>query len=280
MTNEELAELIQKTDSKTAKAELWENNKGIIYRLARSYYNPNRPYTLEDLVQQGYFALLYAVKSYDNAKGYKFTTYLKFSFKLAIRKIVNVESYISLGTPLKYDGEEKESSIADTIPDNSTLEELERALNLTAERQAIYNALERLRERERNIILDYYFNACTLSQIASKCNVCAQRISELHRRALRTLSKDPELMELYQDTIQDKQLKSLSKSAERPDRVESRHAIEVMERKQKRKEREIDFLNTLRAFVESAPEDIPERVKYIEYLEQHKKYLQMLEYID
>lgn len=86
-------------------------------------------------------------------------------------------------------------------------------------------------------------------------------------------------MELYADTIQNRQLKSLSKSAERPDRVESRHALEEIERKQKRKEREIDFINTLRAFVESIPEDNPDRLKYMEYLEQHKKYLQMLECI-
>ena len=40
MTNEELVELIQRTDSKSAKAELWEHNKGMIYRLARSYIQP------------------------------------------------------------------------------------------------------------------------------------------------------------------------------------------------------------------------------------------------
>ena len=86
-------------------------------------------------------------------------------------------------------------------------------------------------------------------------------------------------MELYADTIQNSKLKSLHKTAERPDSVESRHALEVMEHKQKRKEREIDFLNTLRAFIEGIPEDNPDRLKYMEYLEQHKKYLQMLEYI-
>lgn len=277
MTNEELAELIQKTDSKTAKAELWEQNKGIIYRLACSYYRPTSPHTLEDLVQQGYFALLYAVKSYDKAKGYKFTTYLKFSFKLAIRNIVNAEIYISLDAPLRYDGEEKESSIADTIPDNSTLEELERALNLTAEQQAINNALGRLEPLQRDIITSIYFHGETLTSIATRLSRSIEAIRQRHKRILKELRKDPELMELYQDTIKDKQLKSLSKSAERPDRVESRHALEEIERKQKRKEREIDFLNTLRAFVESAPEDSPDRLKYMEYLEQHERAIQLLE---
>ena len=276
MTNEELAELIQKTDSKTAKAEIWGQNKGIIYRLARSYYRPNSPHTLEDLVQQGYFALLQAVKSYKREKGYKFTSYLHFSFQCAIRGL-DMNTYISLDTPIGRDGEEKESTLVELIPDNSTLEELETALNLTAERQAIYNALGRLEPLQRDIIISIYFHGETLTSISRRLSRSIEAIRQRHQRILKELSKDPELMELYQDTIKDKQLKSLSKSAERPDRVESRHALEEIERKQKRKEREIDFLNTLRAFVESIPEDSPERLKYMEYLEQHERAMQLLE---
>lgn len=275
MTNEELVEIIKKTDSKTAKAELWENNKGILYRLARSYYRPTSPHTLEDLVQQGYFALLQAVKSYDKEKGYKFTSYLPFSFQCAIRGL-DMSTYISLDTPIS---EENENTLADTIPDNSALEELENALNLTAERQAIYNALERLEPLQRGIITSIYFHGETLTSISKRLSRSIEAIRQRHQRILKELSKDTDLMELYADTIKDKQLKSLSKSAERPDRVESRHAIEVMERKQKRKEREIDFLNTLRAFVEGIPEDNPDRLKYMEYLEQHEKAVQMLEYM-
>lgn len=276
MTNEELAELIKKTDSKTAKAELWENNKGMIYRLARSYYSPNRPYTIEDLVQQGYFALLYAVKSYNKEKGYRFTSYLPFSFQCAIRGL-DMATYISLDTPIVRDGEEKETTLADTIPDNSTLEELENALNLTSERQAIYNALSRLEPLQRDIITSIYFRCETLTSISKRLSRSIEAIRQRHKRTLKDLSRDTELMELYQDTIQNRQLKSLHKSAEHPDRVESRHAIEVMERKQKRKEREIDFINTLRAFAESIPEHSPERLRYMEYLEEHEKALQLLE---
>lgn len=275
MTNEELAELIQKTDSKTAKAELWENNKGILYRLARSYYRPNSPHTLEDLVQQGYFALLKAVKSYKREKGYKFTSYLHFSFQCAIRGL-DMDTFISLDTPIS---EENETTIAETIPDNSTLEDIETALNLTAERQAIYNALERLEPLQRDIIISIYFHGETLTSIATRLSRSIEAIRQRHQRILKDLSKDTELMELYADVIQDKQLKSLHKTAERPDRVESRHAIEVIERKQKRKEREIDFLNTLRAFIEGIPEDNPDRLKYMEYLEREEKALRVLECI-
>ena len=274
MTNEELVELIQRTDSKSAKAELWEHNKGMIYRLARSYYCPNSSQTLEDLIQYGYFALLKAVKSYRREKGYKFTSYLKYSFQCVMRG-VDTSSYISLDITMSNDGE-KERTIADTIPDNSALEELEHAINITADRQAIYNALERLPQRHMEIILAYYFKGHTLKQIASSMGVTYQRVSVLQREAISKLRKDPELIEVYQDTIQNRQLKSLRKSAERPENIESRQALAMMEHRQRCNERETDFINTLEALIGTIPEDSPKRIEYMAYLEQYKRSLLVL----
>lgn len=276
MTNEELAELIQRTDSKSAKTILWEHNKGMIYRLARSYYRPNMPYTLEDLIQYGYFALLKAVKSYKREKGYKFTSYLPYSFQCVMRD-VDTSSYISLDVAISNDNDgEKERTIADTIPDNSALEELEHAINITADRQAIYNALERLPQRHMEIILAYYFKGHTLKQIASSMGVTYQRVSVLQREAISKLRKDPELIEVYQDTIQNRQLKSLRKSAERPENIESRQALAMMEHRQRCNERETDFINTLEALIGTIPEDSPKRIEYMAYLEQYKRSLLVL----
>lgn len=274
MTNEELAELIQRTDSKSAKAELWEHNKGMIYRLARSYYRPNMPYTLEDLIQYGYFALLKAVKSYKREKGYKFTSYLKYSFQCVMRG-VDTSSYISLDIATSNDGE-KERTIADTIPDNSALEELEHAINITADRQAIYNALERLEPLQRDIVVSIYFHGETLTSIATRLSRSIEAIRQRHRRALKDLRKDPELIEVYQDTIQNRQLKSLRRSAERPENIESRQALSMMEHRQRRNERETNFINTLEAFIESI-EDPSQRMEYITRLEEYKRNMKILE---
>lgn len=274
MTNEELAELIQKTDSKSAKAELWEHNKGMIYRLARSYYRPNGSQTLEDLIQYGYFALLRAVKSYKREKGYKFTSYLKYSFQCVMRD-VDTSSYISLDVAISNDGE-KERTIADTIPDNSALEELEHAINITADRQAIYNALERLEPLQRDIVVSKYFHGETLTSIATRLSRSIEAIRQRHRRALKDLRKDPELIEVYQDTIQNRQLKNLMKSAERPENIESRQALAMMEHRQRRNERETDFINTLEALIGTIPEDSPKRIEYMAYLEQYKRSLLVL----
>lgn len=276
MTNEELAELIQRTDSKSAKAILWEHNKGMIYRLARSYYRPNSSQTLEDLIQYGYFALLRAVKSYKREKGYKFTSYLKYSFQCVMRD-VDTSSYISLDVAISNDNDgEKERTIADTIPDNSALEELEHAINITADRQAIYNALERLEPLQRDIVVSIYFHGETLTSIATRLSRSIEAIRQRHRRALKDLRKDPELIEVYQDTIQNRQLKSLMKSAERPENIESRQALAMMEHRQRRNERETDFINTLEALIGTIPEDSSKRVEYMAYLEQYKRSLLVL----
>lgn len=276
MTNEELAELIQRTDSKSAKTILWEHNKGMIYRLARSYYRPNMPYTLEDLVQYGYFALLKAVKSYKREKGYKFTSYLKYSFQCVMRD-VDTSSYISLDVAISNDNDgEKKRTIADTIPDNSALEELEHVINITADRQAIYNALERLEPLQRDIVVSIYFHGETLTSIATRLSRSIEAIRQRHRRALKDLRKDPELIEVYQDTIQNRQLKSLRKSAERPENIESRQALAMMEHRQRRNERETDFINTLEALIGTIPEDSPKRIEYMAYLEQYKRSLLVL----
>lgn len=274
MTNEELAELIQRTDSKSAKAELWEHNKGMIYRLARSYYCPNSSQTLEDLIQYGYFALLKAVKSYRREKGYKFTSYLKYSFQCVMRG-VDTSSYISLDITMSNDGE-KERTIADTIPDNSAIDELEHAINITADRQAIYNALERLEPLQRDIVVSIYFHGETLTSIATRLSRSIEAIRQRHRRALKDLRKDPELIEVYQDTIENRQLKSLRKSAERPENIESRQALAMMEHRQRRNERETDFINTLEALIGTIPKDSPKRVEYMAYLEQYKRSLLVL----
>ena len=148
-----------------------------------------------------------------------------------------MDTFISLDVPIGCDDEEKEISLVDTLVDNSSIEEINTALNLTADQQAIYNALGRIPERERDIIVDVYFHDETLTNISRKLSVSMQRGSQLHNKALRRLRNDPELIELYADTIQNRQLKSLIRSADRPDNVESRQALSVMERKQNAKYR-------------------------------------------
>lgn len=234
MTNEELAELIQRTDSKEAKAILWEQNRGLICRFAKAYFKRygSVAYTVEDLIQQGYFALLYAVKSYKRDRGYLFTSYLKYAYKNSIRGLVDTDTHLSLDVSTAgTGGDEKEVALIDTIPDDTALDELEQAINLTADQQAVYTALSRLPTPQRSLIVDLYYRDETLTSIAKREARTVEAIRSRRERAFERLRKDRDLVALYKDMSQSETLQSLYRVAERPDRVASRRTLQSILRR-------------------------------------------------
>lgn len=74
-TNEELAELFQKTQAEECLVELMQKNKGIIYTIASSYKISG--YDLDDLMAVGFEALWKTANHYDPSRGYAFTSCLK-----------------------------------------------------------------------------------------------------------------------------------------------------------------------------------------------------------
>lgn len=72
MTNEKLVALIKQGDNGFFE-QLYKQNYGIIYNYARKF---SAYAEFEDLIQEGYIALVNAVNAFDGAQGYKFITYL------------------------------------------------------------------------------------------------------------------------------------------------------------------------------------------------------------
>lgn len=93
MTNEELAVKAQEGD-KEALLHLWENMKRFIFMLVRERYRkfPDRcaavGVSIDDLQQECYFAFLYAVKSFDPDKGFKFISYIDLPVRTAINRLL------------------------------------------------------------------------------------------------------------------------------------------------------------------------------------------------
>lgn len=73
-TNEELAVQAQAGD-KAAISQLWNQTRGIIFMILARYYNRNPDQfarcgvTMDDLEQEGFFAVLEAVEAFNPAKG-------------------------------------------------------------------------------------------------------------------------------------------------------------------------------------------------------------------
>lgn len=74
MTNEEIIRELQRNGaSERLMSELYNQNRGIIYKAAKKF---QQSADIEDLMQEAYIALDRAVKCYDLESGYKFNTYL------------------------------------------------------------------------------------------------------------------------------------------------------------------------------------------------------------
>ena len=94
MTNERLAELIQGGDIKLLPS-LWENVRLLIFKKCAGYWRfysetlERHGYSLDDLRQESYNALIFAVKQYKSDREYKFTSYLDYALKNVIRGLTS-----------------------------------------------------------------------------------------------------------------------------------------------------------------------------------------------
>lgn len=96
-TNEELAVQAQAGD-KGAISQLWNQTRGIIFMILARYYNRNPErftrcgVTMDDLEQEGFFAVLEAVEAFNSAKGWKFTSWLNYPLQNHVNAILGTRN--------------------------------------------------------------------------------------------------------------------------------------------------------------------------------------------
>ena len=186
MTNEELCIAI-KQGNKQYISVLWDNIYHFICMRANSFYNKNSSLcicagvTIDDLSQEGYFAMLYAIKAYDENKGYKFITYMGYPLQTRFITIIGYRTSKSQNEPLncsasldKPIGEtEEDGTLNDIIEDETSenpfisVEDKEYRERL---RKDINTVLNRLTEKERDVIIKHYFDNMTYKQIMDCTN--------------------------------------------------------------------------------------------------------------
>ena len=96
-TNEELA-IQAKAGDKDAVSQLWNQTRGIVFLKLARYYNRNPDrfarcgVTMDDLEQEGFFAVLEAVEAFNPAKGWKFTSWLNYPLQNHVNAILGTRS--------------------------------------------------------------------------------------------------------------------------------------------------------------------------------------------
>ena len=228
-TNAALAALAAAGNS-FALGQLWEVNKGFVRRQLWQWYEKNKPVadsaglSFDDLVQEGYFAVDYAAKHYNEEQG-SFTTYLSYALLKQIRTATCGEHTRGVTTddgrrvavsanPLNEcssldvrldEADEGSSTKGETIEDPAATQAFQTAEdNLYTEE--LHNALEdvmtkHLTEREAHVLRRRYYDGQTLRAIGEELGVHFERIRQIERRACQKLSGLSAIQRWHDDVI-------------------------------------------------------------------------------
>lgn len=220
MTNEALCLAIKQGEIQYIN-DLWSGIYKLIYRRANSFYNKcsaaciRSGVTVDDLVQEGYFAMLYAIKAYDKNKEYMFTTYLNYPLQTRFVSLIGYRTSRTQNEPLnrsasldKPIGEaEDDGTLSDIVEDKNAIEPFNRVEDneyLERLKEDITVVLDRLTEQERDTIIKRYFDNMSYKQICDCTSINSlSYVREILNKALRKMRNPATGRELkkYHDDI-------------------------------------------------------------------------------
>lgn len=154
----------------------------------------------EEMLQDGYVALIKAVESFDNSLGYQFSSYAIKCILSLTRDRLDYNKDVSLNTPIN-EGAETEIEIIDTIKDNSIDIEKE-AINQKFFSEIRKELASSLSEIEFSIVKGYYgINEKEKSskELAESLNLSEQQVKNIKFNALQKIRKTKYFKMLYLD---------------------------------------------------------------------------------
>ena len=195
LSAEEEQELLKqvKLGDEQARKTLIESNLRLVTKIARQYRRPK--IELLDLIQEGNIGLIEAVDKFDAEMGYRFSTYAVWSIRKAIQEFLGEENTIeSLDSIIEDEGEEV--FLSDMIKDAETIlggpscEIIDAQLEQIEEQQRIFERLDTIPEREREVLMMLYGfkgKAMSLQDIADQLGMSHERVRCIKNTALERL---------------------------------------------------------------------------------------------
>ena len=178
----------------TARQCLIEHNLRLVVYIARRFENTG--VNLEDLVSIVTIGLIKAVGTFRADKKIKLATYasrcIENEILMYIRKLTAQKSEISLDEPINTDWDGNELLLSDILgTDGDTVM---RPMEESVERQLLREALLRLPQRERDIlVLRYGLGGCqekTQKEVADLLGISQSYISRLEKRIMLRLRRE------------------------------------------------------------------------------------------
>lgn len=177
-----------------AKNMLIEHNLRLVVYISRRFENTG--VGLEDLISIGTIGLIKAVSTFKLDKNIKLATYasrcIENEILMHLRKISNMKTEVSFDEPLNTDWDGNELLLSDVLGTED--DEVYRPLEEDTEKQILMEAVERLGEREKNIILLRFGlkgqEEYTQKEVAEMMGISQSYISRLEKRIILRLRRD------------------------------------------------------------------------------------------
>lgn len=196
LTREEEEILIQKLPKGdgVARSLLIERNLRLVVYIARKFENTG--VHIEDLVSIGTIGLIKAVNTFDPEKKIKLATYasrcIENEILMFLRRNNKLKSEVSFDEPLNVDWDGNELLLSDVLGTES--DTITRNLEEEVDRELLYDALQKLSEREKRI-MELRFGLgrgkeMTQKDVADLLGISQSYISRLEKRILRRLQKE------------------------------------------------------------------------------------------
>lgn len=177
-----------------SKSLLIEHNLRLVVYIARRFENTG--INIEDLISIGTIGLIKAVGTYQPAKNIKLATYasrcIENEILMHLRKTASLKSEVPFDEPLSTDWNGNELLLSDILGTESDL--VMRPMEEDADRQLLADALEKLTQREREIITLRFGlggrREHTQKEVADRMGISQSYISRLEKRIIGRLKRE------------------------------------------------------------------------------------------
>ena len=179
-----------------AKEELIEHNLRLVVYIAKKFENTG--INVEDLFSIGAIGLIKAVQTYNFDKKIKLATYasrcIENEILMQLRKTNKLKNEISLDEPLNLDSDGNELLLEDILFTEG--ESVSKDIDKSCEKQIIWNILDKLNAREREIMILRFglgeSEEKTQKEVADLMGISQSYISRIEKKILGKMKKDLE----------------------------------------------------------------------------------------
>lgn len=177
-----------------ARQTLIEHNLRLVVYIAKKFESSG--VNLEDLISIGTLGLIKGIQTFKMDKNIKLATYasrcIENEILMHLRKTNRIRNEVSLDEPLNVDWDGNELLLSDILgtEENEVYKDIEEDV----ERQLVFDAINRLKRREREIMY-MRFGLCgedplTQKEVAQKLDISQSYISRLEKKIIDKIRKE------------------------------------------------------------------------------------------